>query len=210
MSTWDPSGLGANIVLSGANLTAAKAAGFSAWTSAKCTASKAAGLFYFSITVNQIDGGNGFIIGLGNSSQSTANYPGSSGNSVGVQGNIGNWYPSFGSPGPIYVTGDRLLMAFNMTTGKVWARANSTWPSGWNPSTNAGGITHGIAGDLYPMIGLFGSTLGDSGTADFSSSDPDANLTGFSPFDAAPPTPNVIVLKKQSRLLIQRLVVHRN
>lgn len=180
--TWNPSDKSSSVTLSNFNNTASVNSGTGGWVAARATASNVESpgtKYYFEVTLTSIDSTtNGFIIGLGTSASTLANYPGSENTSQGFQ--CDNSHPagfvyyngglvtSGAGPGNSWFdscnVGDTLGVAVDFHNAKVWIQNISHSPGVWNqavpgtqdPTSNLGGIhmeTSILAAGAFPMFG---------------------------------------------------------
>lgn len=177
--TLNPSDKGANITLSGGNLTATNTTTRNA---VRSTTSKSSGKFYFEIAFSSVGGGGGgfdHCIGIANASASLTNAPAPGGNdknsiakymgSANVQLNnttVGSSNTS-GPPATVCV-------AVDFSGSVIWFRIGS---GNWNnnaandPATNTGGISFSTinAGPFFAIVALEpnGGTTSAAGTINF-------------------------------------------
>jgi VCBS repeat-containing protein len=143
---------GANITVTSGLASNATAA----WNSIKGTSSLSSGLAYFEVETTSFDGSSGLIIGLGNTTASTANYPGSDTNSFGVQAQ-GSGYQLAGGAGTF----------IQSATSNFWKTVRAT--IGHSTGKYYFEVTITAAGDLAQFI---------LGIVDGSASIANANFVG--------------------------------
>jgi len=179
--TWNPADKHADITLSGGNLIATQAA-TNAWRSARATAGKSGGKWYWEVVPTSfLD--NLFAGGISTTSFSVeiTNFVGGDANSWSYYFD-GNKYTS-GSPvayGSTYGLNDVIGVALNMDNGKVWFAKNNVWQASGDPAADTNPAFTGLSGTIYPTISLYRNANAHTGrfkTADFSYSPP----SGFSP-----------------------------
>ncbi len=146
-STLNPSDKGANVTLSGGNLTATNSSGVYA---VRGTSSKSTGKKYFEITIGSGAGGNSLSVGIANASAPL--------NTTGLGLDSGSdsivWYDasaiyindgSIGSPGD-FSNGQVLGVAVDLGGTKIWFCDISGAPTNWNGlSTNTPGVNGGAS-----------------------------------------------------------------
>lgn len=154
-ATWNPSDKGANIVLSGGDLTAATT---SSSGGVRSTIGKSSGKWYWEVTVNTA---GQTLIGVANSSASLSVYPGSSSGAwtyYCIDGNKYNAGPK-GAYGTSYTNGDVIGVALDMDAGTVTLYKNGV---------SQGVMFSGLTGALYAIVGCSANT--SSNTANFGAS----------------------------------------
>lgn len=172
--TWNSSDKSSSITLSNGDLTAARATG-TGWVSLRPTNHYSSGKYIFDIGIDAISG-NGFMLGLANSSASLSSYPGSTTTTAeGAQCQGTAYGLSSGVAGPgVYdstVPGSawRVIRAIDgITAGKkvfeVTAEAISTyWECGVADASVALGNYLGSGGAAVGYVPSSGSLYGGSG-----------------------------------------------
>jgi hypothetical protein len=172
-TTFNPSDKNANITLSGGNLTASQNGASNTWCAVRSTSSKTSGKWYFELTINAYDGGNGILFGLANSTMSLANgnYPGVDVNGGGYQIGFNGVY-QFGNAPVAQALGTTGTMgiAIDIDNGYVWvhstAQANYNNEASANPPTLVRGYTMptGLLGG-WPLATPFRIVAFTPGTA---------------------------------------------
>ena len=90
-TTWDPANKSSLITLGRSNIAAATNAAAATWKGVRATTSLSSGKKYYELYVTGYGNDNGWLMGMGNSSFSTASFAGGTINSFGYQ-STGNVY----------------------------------------------------------------------------------------------------------------------
>ncbi len=162
-TTWNPSDKGANVVLSGGNLTLTA----STENSVRATSSFSTGDRSYSVTVDAVNAPQTPLIGLGTVAASLAKWPGFDATGWGYYSDGNKYTNSVATAyGATYTAGDVIKVRWNAVTGEIEFYKNTV---------SQGVAFTGIAATLFPMTGC-----GSSG----------ANTTqctaSFALWDAAP------------------------
>lgn len=178
-TTWNPSaaGTGAGLVFSNGNLTATQS-GANGFNPMKTVTGHSTGLYYAEYTGILIQTATGGIIGLADSGSLPADI-GTTVGTLGFHDSATTWRSNnslYASAVFMWVSGNRLGFAVNLTAKLMWLRINGgNWNNdilaNQNPVGNVGGIdlTSYMAGATAPFYLAF--TLyqtGDTVTANFS------------------------------------------
>jgi len=159
-STWNPTDMGAGVVLSNGNLDATWGTGGGSWEGVRVTTSLNSGQAYFEVQdLNAND--NCLVSGVAAASATLASYPGADANGWGLNYNwSGGLRPvhsgAFGTltAGGYCRAGDRMMCAVDFVAGKIWFGTKGTWAMGADPATGEAPtytFTPGTA--LYIMSG---------------------------------------------------------
>ncbi len=186
-TTWD-TGFNGGLTLSNGNLTATS--NVASFKTTRSTTSKTTGKVYLEVT-NTLFDTNGFIMGVGTSSASSGNFPGTDASAYGFQcaaGGDGEEYYNnsyVGSPWASCVQGDVVGVAIDVDNKLIWLK-NLTIGSGWNsatggtqdPGTGQGGLSmSSISGAFYFMWGGLDNPGHNSATVNFGAT----SFTGTAP-----------------------------
>lgn len=199
VTTWNPSDKDSHITLSNGNETATETgASTNTWYGVRGTTSKSSGKYVFEVTCSSVDGGNGFIWGLANSSWAlSGNYLGSDGDAIGYQEGVGNVYfngstkisdTSWYYNASTYPTA---MIAVDLTAQLVWFYSPSSgqWNGdvigNQNPATGTGGVTFNVTGAVFPAFVLHNGSSADIATLNTVGSFVNAVPSGFVAWDAA-------------------------
>jgi hypothetical protein len=154
---WDPAHKHALVTLSGSNLIATGGDPSGA-SSVRSTIGKASGKHYFEVVVGAHGAYSTFpVIGVCNGSFNvTADYPGgASGNAWGLLLDGRKGYLAGGvAYGTSADTGDTIMVAVDVTGGKVWFGKNGAWHASGNPTAGTNEAFSGLSGTLYGAVGL--------------------------------------------------------
>jgi hypothetical protein len=149
-TTWNPSDKSANITLSNSNLTASQNSATGAWNAVRSTSNHNAGLYYFEMTVDAYDAGNGIIVGLATSAASLSSWCGNTTASVGYQYGLcggtgcGTYQLARTATQALGSTTTKVLgIAVNVGTGDIWI--HSTGQSNWNNSASGNPVNDSIS-----------------------------------------------------------------
>lgn len=178
-NTFDPSNKAASITVSGGNLTAGNASYTFACIFGLASNAHSTGKYYCEMTINNVGGsGNQSGFGFGNASANLNNYLGSDANGWWYWSQVGaisNFYNSGAALSPIptlvYVYGDVIGMALDLTAGKAWFSVNGTWNNSGNPSSGTSpSFTFPTGITYYPIACFFwgGATINFGATTYFS------------------------------------------
>ena len=174
-TTLNPADKGAQITLSGGNLTATKNT-VDSFQSVRATVSKSTGKYYFECTT--VGGGSGgqTIVGWANGAASLATFFGATSDSIAYQGSSGALfmngvtiasYDTWGNPGEIS------RIAVDWGAKKIWVGRVGTGL--WNgsgaadPATGAGGVNIAAinAGPYFPGVSVYSAASPSSLTVNF-------------------------------------------
>jgi hypothetical protein len=179
-STLDPTKTGANLTLSGGNLTVTNTVA-ATWAASIGTLSHSSGKFYFEAAM-VVDVAGNMVVGLMDATTETWNayFIGQDTHSWGYVGVNGDTVhnTSFTSFGATYAQGDVIGVAVDFGTGNAWFAKNNTYQASGNPATGANPALTGLSGPLFPGISLFDST--NQITVAFSSGNSFSPPSGFS------------------------------
>lgn len=131
-ATWNASDKGANITLSGGNLSTAGATTFN---SVRCTVSASVGKRYFENKVTAVSAGAS-VVGFGTSGMSLTSFVGNSATSAGVQTNGAttvNGITNVNASGVTWAVNDFMNFAIDYDAGKIWLGKNGTWVASGDP-----------------------------------------------------------------------------
>jgi len=161
-ATWDPNNKGANVTLSGGNLTAA-ASNFNA---VKSTIGRDSGKYYWEI---RIQTGSEWMAGFGTPSATLTNWIGSDAFGIGWYRTGGFWVNNtLQATYSAFTTGDILNFALDGDNDKVFIGKNGTWQNGGNPATGVGAVwTLSPATVIFAMFSNGQVPVTDAGTANF-------------------------------------------
>lgn len=163
-NTFDPANTGSAITLSGGNLTATRSVNGISYNSSFGLPgfTHSSGKYYCelkAILLGSNTSNNAF--GIGTSAAISA----LSSNTSFIGSNSFGWsyfftngcFHSGSASGPTtgWVNGDVLMMAIDITAGKVWWGINGVWLASGNPATGANPIFTSVAGTLYPILTMF-------------------------------------------------------
>lgn len=173
VTTLDPLNIGPFITLSNGNLTATHNSALINWNSVRGTTFRSSGKYYFEARLDY-SAGSFVAAGVGNTSQTLANYVGSGINGIGLISNgdvFQNATPTTAVSG--FSTGGIGGLAVDIDNRKLWVRNGAgAWNSArggtQDPATNQGGITFpsGLStGDVYVFVSV--QALTDAVTANF-------------------------------------------
>lgn len=162
--TFDPANKGASITLTSGNLSATRVADTFSYNSVYglSTFTHSSGKFYCELKATLLGANasnNAFGIGTSTAVSplaSNTSYVGS--NSVGwCYWFTNGCYHNNVSSGPTtgWSNGDTLMMAIDITAGKVWWGINGTWLASGNPVTGVNPVFTGVAGTLFPILTMF-------------------------------------------------------
>jgi hypothetical protein len=165
-ATWNSADKNAGVTLSNGNLTATSSSS-SAWQAVRSTMPKnGTGKYYFEVTCNTLNA-NGVMIGISDNALSLSSYPGNSTYSWGWWSINSKYYHNSGeTAGPTYAQGDIVMVAFDISAGKLWFGKNGTWnnqPGGGNPGNPAAGTYETYSGldatAYYATASLYNSEV---------------------------------------------------
>lgn len=163
-TTWNPADKDASVTLSNNNKTAASPGSAQLVRAVKDIPSKVY-IEFLAVARN----GASTCYGLATGSESMSTTLGVGGSSIGYQANgailSGSADQGAGAYSSFF-TNDRIGMAFDLNTRKLWFSLNGVFPSG-NPSTGSGGIVFGAAGLIYPCVSPNGTVTANFGDAPF-------------------------------------------
>lgn len=163
-ATLNPADKGSNISLSGGDLVFSSSSG--TWNSVRGTQGKAAGKWYFYVRLTSFPGGSNIICGVGTTSASTGNYPGSNSSGWGVQDNGALTNGGIvGSAGISWAANDYVQIALDVAAGKLWFGKNGTWVG--DPAAGTGSSFTGVSGTLFPLVGSATGSSAAGGTCNF-------------------------------------------
>jgi hypothetical protein len=189
-TTLDSSNKYSGLSLSNGNLTATTDGAYN-YESVRATNYKSSGKFYFEVTATSLAY---LFIGICNATYSNTtlgNHPGVDTNGYGYW-SYGYYYynnSSIGTVPPSYVSGDKIMVAYDMTAGYIWWGKNGTWTNSGNPATGANPIFTGLTGNMYPCISNYASAVGYNATINFGNTAFAYTVpSGFSAFDSAATT----------------------
>jgi hypothetical protein len=154
---WDSGNKSASISLGRQSVVAYTNAANGTWKGVRATTSQSNGKLYLEFVPGYI-GNNGFLVGFGNSSYSTATQVGSNSNSFGFQSQ-GSTYTIAGGWQAMSKMGEVVQVAIDLTNKLVWARTDRS--TNWNnsgtadPATGVGGKSYSTTGALFPVVSLF-------------------------------------------------------
>lgn len=140
-ATLNPADKGANLVLSGGNLTVKH--NTSGWQSVRANVGKNSGKWSFEITQDAFGTGGSLILGLALSAASLSTYIGANANGWGFQPSATpqpftyHNGSSTSVPGyPNLTVGQKVLVAVDITAGKMWCRTTGAagWARGGDPA----------------------------------------------------------------------------
>jgi len=138
-ATLDPANKGANVTLSGGNLSASITATLTGMV--RSTIGKSSGKWYWEVTPT---GGSVNIIGIANSSGTLTSYPGSDVNGFGYAQNALKWNSSSSAYGASFTTSDVIGVALDMDAGTLIFYKNNV---------SQGTAYTGITGTMYAAVG---------------------------------------------------------
>lgn len=152
-TTLNPSDKGANVTLSGGNLTAAG----TSWNSVRGAHGKTSGKWYFEVTINATDE----IVGVGDSSATLASFPGADSHGIGARSSNNTIYGGTGTaPWASVATTGIIAVAVDMDAKTVqWAakyNSGAAWGSWSTPQSLPAGIGSNA---VFPMIGFSGGNV---------------------------------------------------
>lgn len=157
--TWDPAALGANLVLSNANMTVTRGTGGgSSWTTVRATTGRNSGKHVFQVNNDVITSNNdGLMVGLVTASTSLAVFCGATADSYGVHSINGRCYNNGaavgGDTGGQSVNTQRRI-AVDFTAGKIWVAIGTIWDG--DPVAGTGArFTFTPGTTLYPAVSGF-------------------------------------------------------
>lgn len=127
-ATWNPSDKSSLLTLSGSNLIATHD-GSDAWAGIRANIGKSSGKWYWEYNITTSAVNEYALVGVGNSSQVLSDHVGNSTNGWGYYQTDGSkvYNDSLTAYGNTFATGDKIGIALNMDTGKVWFSKNGTW-----------------------------------------------------------------------------------
>ena len=154
-TSWNSADKSSLLTLSNGNLTATHDSSDS-WASLRSVVGKSSGKWYWEYTMTSSLANEYAVVGVANSSQALNNHAGSSTNSWGYYQETGQkFYNDSGSSyGNSFTTGDKIGVALNMDTGKIWFSKNGTWQNSGDPAAGTGEAFSGLSGTLYPMVSM--------------------------------------------------------
>lgn len=154
-ATWNASDKSSLITLSGSNLIATHDSS-DFWAGTRANIGKSSGKWYWEYTITTSAVNEYTVVGVGNSSQVLNDHVGNSTNGWGYYQTDGNkvYNDSLTSYGNSFATGDKVGVALNMDTGKVWFSKNGTWQNSGDPTAGTGEAFSGLTGTIYPMISM--------------------------------------------------------
>lgn len=167
-AAWNPADKYADLVLSSGNLTVNSTT--SVWGGVRATQGKSSGKWYFETTIDVETGTSNRHIGVANSSWALSVLLGYelAGAGWGFRDSGANGASYYNKSATAFTgltnnTGDVVMVAFDMDTGKLWWGVNGIWSG--DPSAGTGEAYASLAGTLYPALSLIGIT--DQITANF-------------------------------------------
>jgi SPRY domain len=181
--TWNPADKGADIVLSGGNLSVTGSGGVT--NAVRATLARSTGKFFFEFTLTNPGSSSGAaVIGFANAAASIAAQIGTSDASAGL---VSEGAVAFGATGSAsftianaisqtWVAGDVVQVAIDLTAGKIWFGRNGTYLTGSPSAGTLPAVTFASGLVLFPAFASSSTTLG-TGTANF----------GATPFSSIPP-----------------------
>jgi len=187
--TWNPSDKSACTTLSAGNLKATASAG---GCGVRSTNYKSSGKWYVECLWETLGSTGGvWSFGMANSSAVLGNTVGSDANAWGFcdqyYGDGTKAHNGSGSAyyGSIPVSGDRIMMAVDLTAGKVWWGINGVWIASGDPANGTNEAFSGLSGNLYVMCrGAYYGAAPDQ-TVNFGGSAFTYSIpSGFSAWDA--------------------------
>lgn len=160
--TWNPLDKHSSITLSLGNTAATLS---SANTSARGTAGRASGKYYFRISTTAGATASG-VIGVANSSASLSQRAGlSDANAWTHQSNGYKLHAGYAAYGSTWDTaGDEIMVAVDFSLGHIWIGKNGAWMSSGDPVAGTSPMYTGVSGTLFPVCsspvpGSGGTTL---------------------------------------------------
>lgn len=162
-NTFDATSAGSGIALSNSNKTATGNA-VAAWNSVKLVTGKSSGKWYSEFHVD-VATSQYVVFGVcdGSASAFVGNYLGTFTNTAGVLYGFLNYQDGFTNANvptmPLYVAGDIVAVAFDITAKQVFFAKNNAWSNGGVPSTGANPtFTWSGTYTIYPAISLYDNT----------------------------------------------------
>jgi hypothetical protein len=138
-ATLDPANKGANVTLSGGNLSTSITSTLTGMV--RSTIGKSSGKWYWEVTPT---GGSVNIIGIANSSGTLTSYPGSDVNGFGYAQNALKWNSSSSAYGASFTTSDVIGVALDMDAGTLVFYKNNV---------SQGTAYTGLTGTMYAAVG---------------------------------------------------------
>lgn len=145
-ATWNSADKGANIVLSGGDLTASKSN--AGWQSVRATIGVSSGKWYWETTVggSTID----VLTGVGNISMPLTSWVGNDANGWGYYFGAVKYNSSSSAYGATYAVGDIIGVALDMDAGTIEMYKNNV---------SQGTMYTGLTGTLYPAVSIDNATI---------------------------------------------------
>ena len=164
-ATWNPLDKDPGITLSNGDLTATPTA---SWRGVRATKNKSAGKWYFEITINTA-GYSSYGVATADHVLSTGIWGvGRDSYGWGVQADGNKYHDGYvGGVGVSWANGDVMMIAVDMTAGKIWVGKNGSWVG--DPAAGTGEMFSGLSGALFPMYAATNSGSA-SCTANFGAS----------------------------------------
>lgn len=155
-ASWNSNDSGANITLSNNNLSIGRSTD-ATFSGIRSTLGKSSGKWYWEYTYTTSAGSNWPVVGVANSSQALNDNVGNSTNSWGYYASTGGkiYNDIETAYGNSFAQGDKIGIALDMDTGKVWFSKNGTWQNSGNPAAGTGEAFSGLTGTIYPCISIF-------------------------------------------------------
>lgn len=150
---WDPLKKSASVTLSSANMVASSA---SYWHNALSVTGVASGKRYGEVTITTLTGGAQAVVALATSAASLTAQLGATDNYAWAYREPG-WFSynsgaGFDSGYSVFVQGDKIGVAYDAGTGKMWFAVNNVWQTG-NPSSGTSPIRTITAGTTLYLAG---------------------------------------------------------
>lgn len=159
--SWDPATKNAGATLTNSNKTAESNGGGGAYANVRSRIARASGKWYFETQLLTI--GSAFMPGVGVSRILPANNDNELGAYTGgfeIRANGSKYIQgSLTSLGAAYGVNDVVMVAVDVTAGKVWFGKNGTWFASGNPAAGTGEHATGATGGMFA-----GASTGPSGS----------------------------------------------
>jgi len=176
---WNPSDKSASLTLSNGNLTATQTVSGS-FHSVRSVTGHSSGKWYFEVKITTPGTGPDGLVGIALSTMALSNYyigQGSDGNGVDVVGayyvNGGN---QSGSSAASYGVNDIVMVAADITAGKIWFGKNGSWVGAQDPAAGLNAVGTGVsAGTWHAAVSPYANSA-------------NASYTINSPFTYTPPS----------------------
>jgi hypothetical protein len=132
----------------------------SPWSTCRATVGASSGKWYFEATLTGSTGSTGNnMVGVMTTTTSTLSdaYGGSTTRSYQANGNL----QGDGSTGTVAsaVSGDVIMIAYDIDASKMWVGKNGTWQNSGNPVTGAGPVfTYLPTSPIVPQVSMYGNT----------------------------------------------------